>query len=1156
MFDIDKLYVASYNYDNKGNRIEFIPSREEIRSRREKRLRDVGITDEETIAREVYKASDKSKSIYDLNSREACENLMLERYLMVMSDDKNINSAKVPLDTATDYLKGKILKKDIDQNKPLPKPFTSLKYLTPSYQLSKKAEYASAKKNLGIFALAGSHHVLTQLGEVSFKPAKSLVKFNMLSLNKQIGEDGIRILDWLSAMINAHVDVAKDPYINRLNVVNYTCNMVNLLLRTGKGEATFYFMPQPILKEIANAVDKVSGRYGVDNTVSSAQLIKRAKDEVLQRYIDAAESLAKGNARFRGKLDNVLKKTENGKPKLESINKNVFNIKWLLEQMHSTNHDFDWYYNQLLIAKTFEELEPYAQSLASLVKYSQIDTKKFGNNFNMQRQFMYGLKNLLLEAPFEGVQRMFETTFLDTKVQNSMLLGQKILDGMLLRTNQSFTSAVDRMLLLTSGLDSADEIYLNNVTNALEASVKSEFFDNYVAQNNIGVKELLYGNNTVAKRLRTLKEQINAGKYPDLAGQGATSSNELINYLVPRERSIYDAYNAPDFITTPALRGDDANLKNKLIRYYEELLNHPDDNVRRLFEDVAIYAFYTSGDNSGINTIFDIVPNSYRRKIGYADFIRGKEQTLTPTDFDLERVFRNNWYNDKIVPPVKTKYWVTDKEGGFDYQKPMIGYWTDKEDSVLSRYSITVDGETYDYPLVFKNEIARPIGQNSDGASVFPAYVKVKLGYSNNPAATVMYRYIGNHKKKPIYMVINKLGLKHSGNALYEYGKDVSDLSFNNVVNPNATPEAFYNYFKSRFPGDPMHEVFENFTPIDDIAPLDKTLGITYEQAIGRDIEETITVAPITLNIPRESKVSTTRKTYKGLINSLEPNQIFVFGSNTEGRHGKGAALTAKNKFGAIYGQAEGPQGQSYAIITKDLTKSVHPSVSREQIQKQISNLYEYARQNPDKEFLVAYSGNGSNLNGYSNQEMADMFTSEHIPSNIVFEEGFNNLLNDPDAESINNANTSALEQSNPFEGMRQVRFAVPNSYVQVSRALEMINKLKAEESKGGELDDDIGFHYNMGKWLDDWTETEAVANLFDDKAFASDVDNLIDSYIARNPDMYGTDFSELSKNIKLSEILTNIVLDSGAFVKEDLNQLNLFDNSNFSDQAMKHCKE
>ena len=135
------------------------------------------------------------------------------------------------------------------------------------------------------------------------------------------------------------------------------------------------------------------------------------------------------------------------------------------------------------------------------------------------------------------------------------------------------------------------------------------------------------------------------------------------------------------------------------------------------------------------------------------------------------------------------------------------------------------------------------------------------------------------------------------------------------------------------------------------------------------------------------------RKTFSGMITSLKPNQIFVFGSNTQGRHGLGSAKTAKDKFGAKYGQAEGLQGQSYAIITKDLTKKEQPSRTPKQIKEQIHKLYEFARQNPDKEFLVAYSSTGKNFNHYSNKAMAEMFASEEIPTNIVFEEGFSSLV-------------------------------------------------------------------------------------------------------------------------------------------------------------------
>lgn len=135
-------------------------------------------------------------------------------------------------------------------------------------------------------------------------------------------------------------------------------------------------------------------------------------------------------------------------------------------------------------------------------------------------------------------------------------------------------------------------------------------------------------------------------------------------------------------------------------------------------------------------------------------------------------------------------------------------------------------------------------------------------------------------------------------------------------------------------------------------------------------------------------------KTYKGTITELPENGIFVFGSNTQGRHGKGAALVAKQKFGAIYGNPRALQGKSYAIITKDLTKTVHPSISRDFICIQIALLYDYAIKNANKDFYVAYSFPSINLNGYSSSEMAGMFfLNGDIPENIIFEEGFGQLI-------------------------------------------------------------------------------------------------------------------------------------------------------------------
>ena len=59
-------------------------------------------------------------------------------------------------------------------------------------------------------------------------------------------------------------------------------------------------------------------------------------------------------------------------------------------------------------------------------------------------------------------------------------------------------------------------------------------------------------------------------------------------------------------------------------------------------------------------------------------------------------------------------------------------------------------------------------------------------------------------------------------------------------------------------------------------------------------------------------------KYYIGNI-TPEPDTIFVFGSNPEGRHGSGSAKVARLQFGAIYGQGEGLQGNAYALPTTEL---------------------------------------------------------------------------------------------------------------------------------------------------------------------------------------------------------------------------------------------
>lgn len=128
---------------------------------------------------------------------------------------------------------------------------------------------------------------------------------------------------------------------------------------------------------------------------------------------------------------------------------------------------------------------------------------------------------------------------------------------------------------------------------------------------------------------------------------------------------------------------------------------------------------------------------------------------------------------------------------------------------------------------------------------------------------------------------------------------------------------------------------------------------------------------------------------YSGNI-TPDANTIFVFGSNPEGRHSAGAAKVAREKFGAIYGQGEGLQGNAYALPTKDLRVRENNSlrsIPEGQIIESIKKLYDAARQNSNKQFKIAYRNTTTaSLNGYTGLEMIDMFLKAgSIPSNIVF---------------------------------------------------------------------------------------------------------------------------------------------------------------------------
>ena len=121
-------------------------------------------------------------------------------------------------------------------------------------------------------------------------------------------------------------------------------------------------------------------------------------------------------------------------------------------------------------------------------------------------------------------------------------------------------------------------------------------------------------------------------------------------------------------------------------------------------------------------------------------------------------------------------------------------------------------------------------------------------------------------------------------------------------------------------------------------------------------------------------------------IVSLQENQIFVFGSNIDGVHNGGAAYYALQHFGAKFGQAEGIQGQSYAIPTD--------GNSFEELAKAVERFTEYVVFHPQNKFMLTAVGTGNA--GYEVRQIAPLFRQAYAFGNVYVPRSFMQYVSNP----------------------------------------------------------------------------------------------------------------------------------------------------------------
>ncbi len=238
--------------------------------------------------------------------RNGYTNNLFKMYITLLMDKRSAKTKWRPIDADTQLWEE--VYKDLYPTSS--NPIESMQQDTISYQTEQKNSFVVGKVGIGPFALNNNNHIYTMLYGISLGGKTSLLrslgndKLDMGTLCRDRDIYGNNILSWLSGGINAHVDIAKDPFVTKLNVNKYTYNITNFLLRAGFGRNGLWFLNLPVIKKLADQMNGISGQYLKQSSKSEFDAQEELMEKYKQTIVDAIPQTIK-DAEIPGKHDGL-----------------------------------------------------------------------------------------------------------------------------------------------------------------------------------------------------------------------------------------------------------------------------------------------------------------------------------------------------------------------------------------------------------------------------------------------------------------------------------------------------------------------------------------------------------------------------------------------------------------------------------------------------------------------------------------------------------------------------------------------------------------------------------------------------------------------------------------------------------------------------------
>lgn len=886
-FDIDKLYLASLAYNVKDN---------------------------------------KASIQFDKDTKQYHQNKLLENYMTLLKDNENsIQIAMRSIDNDTELVESIANQfESAGSTKTLPYNFYTL-----HEQTDRRRDYITGKLGIAPFALNVTNQALTMAYGVKLKESEFTKQTPFKRIDLRDDKNGNAVMSWLSAFINAHCDIVKDPYVSKINVNSFTYNMLNFLVRTGQADNSVWFITQPIVKDMAFAAEAASGHYGRDLTKSKYRAQKDATEKALRQYIAGylgitinKDSELYNNSDIRREINYInsdinsanTDTVDHDQRRIDIINSMFNGDKYLKSYAlkYTSKEDMlkdpDFCKAQIQVYKAWNILQPFVNDISKLVQLTKIDTKKQGNTLAKQLlykekydQFLKDIQQGNTSFEPEGVMKMMTHSWIDKKTNSFMKAMKSILAGQVFEATTSYTSLVGQLGQFMNNYSQTEDI-ANKLDRNISQCIKSLFIRAYAQTNNIDVNRLFFGNNTIADRLANIKRRINN---PD-DKLFYLRNNKLLTSLVESDQVKDETtignngqiYPAPKFVSTFHSISESSFNQDDLTDAWDELLDYPDDQELKDFaRDLVVYAWLTSGEKSGFNRFFKYVPNSWKINsgfVGHVEFWLNKFNTNLESDVRnaiIDDILRNNWNDTDFVPQ-------------YDYIRKNHKNFTDSGiyDPQLMK-PLALCGYTQNG----KGEWVTTINRLDNGQ--YPRYITVKDELStkdNNNSNRSLYRLVGVSKfdgikdkdtgntsltEVPIYALCKKRGLHFKGNDIFEFGNSDFGFAMNYIgYQENDSQYAklieqikqkFYIDTKKLEPEEIKTESPVKNTDVTTVRSTGKSGGITYnkeqQSAIVNAVSFLKTNTDPTQYYVIEGKAGTGKTTIaKEILKEFEDEQIYV----------------------------------------------------------------------------------------------------------------------------------------------------------------------------------------------------------------------------------------------------------------------------------------